>query len=385
MKICFLGCLDDLYLKNTGAAIRIYYLAKSLASLDNEIKIIIPAGKGTFKWDERVILQSITGIIPRKFLKFFSNLIGVSKSESLFLYDLSFLFRSRYFIRDADIIQLEGAVTSALIIIVVKKIFKKFAVVDSHDAFQALRIEYKSGLRKNLEIFLEKVTYRYADLILAVSEIDKKFLIKQGIQREKIVIIPNGVDTVSFTPKVEKINNSNDKNKMFQVIFVGNMEYLPNQEAASLIINQIAPKVLNRIKNVNFILIGRTPLKLKNNLKNITFTGVVDNVAGHLTASDVAIAPLLQGSGTRLKILEYFSCGLPVISTSVGAEGLDVTNNINILIEDDVDGFVNSLVNILEDKELRRKMGVAARELVIKKYDWMIIGKQLNEIYSKFI
>lgn len=385
MKICFLGCLDNLYLKNTGAAIRIYYLAKSLASLDNEIKIIIPAGKGTFKWDERVILQSITGIIPRKFLKFFSNLIGVSKSESLFLYDLSFLFRSRYFIRDADIIQLEGAVTSALIIIVVKKIFKKFAVVDSHDAFQALRIEYKSGLRKNLEIFLEKVTYRYADLILAVSEIDKKFLIKQGIQREKIVIIPNGVDTVSFTPKVEKINNSNDKNKMFQVIFVGNMEYLPNQEAASLIINQIAPKVLNRIKNVNFILIGRTPLKLKNNLKNITFTGVVDNVAGHLTASDVAIAPLLQGSGTRLKILEYFSCGLPVISTSVGAEGLDVTNNINILIEDDVDGFVNSLVNILEDKELRRKMGVAARDLVIKKYDWMIIGKQLNEIYSKFI
>jgi len=385
LKICFLGCLDDLYLKNTGAAIRIYYLAKSLASLDNEIKIIIPAGKGTFKWDERVILQSITGIIPRKFLKFFSNLIGVSKSESLFLYDLSFLFRSRYFIRDADIIQLEGAVTSALIIIVVKKIFKKFAVVDSHDAFQALRIEYKSGLRKNLEIFLEKVTYRYADLILAVSEIDKKFLIKQGIQREKIVIIPNGVDTVSFTPKVEKINNSNDKNKMFQVIFVGNMEYLPNQEAASLIINQIAPKVLNRIKNVNFILIGRTPLKLKNNLKNITFTGVVDNVAGHLTASDVAIAPLLQGSGTRLKILEYFSCGLPVISTSVGAEGLDVTNNINILIEDDVDGFVNSLVNILEDKELRRKMGVAARDLVIKKYDWMIIGKQLNEIYSKFI
>lgn len=385
MKICFLGCLDDLYLKNTGAAIRIYYLAKSLASLDNEIKIIIPAGKGTFKWDERVILQSITGIIPRKFLKFFSNLIGVSKSESLFLYDLSFLFRSRYFIRDADIIQLEGAVTSALIIIVVKKIFKKFAVVDSHDAFQALRIEYKSGLRKNLEIFLEKVTYRYADLILAVSEIDKKILIKQGIQREKIVIIPNGVDTVSFTPKVEKINNSNDKNKMFQVIFVGNMEYLPNQEAASLIINQIAPKVLNRIKNVNFILIGRTPLKLKNNLKNITFTGVVDNVAGHLTASDVAIAPLLQGSGTRLKILEYFSCGLPVISTSVGAEGLDVTNNTNILIEDDVDGFVNSLVNILEDKELRRKMGVAARELVIKKYDWMIIGKQLNEIYSKFI
>jgi len=385
LKICFLGCLDDLYLKNTGAAIRIYYLAKSLASLDNEIKIIIPAGKGTFKWDERVILQSITGIIPRKFLKFFSNLIGVSKSESLFLYDLSFLFRSRYFIRDADIIQLEGAVTSALIIIVVKKIFKKFAVVDSHDAFQALRIEYKSGLRKNLEIFLEKVTYRYADLILAVSEIDKKILIKQGIQREKIVIIPNGVDTVSFTPKVEKINNSNDKNKMFQVIFVGNMEYLPNQEAASLIINQIAPKVLNRIKNVNFILIGRTPLKLKNNLKNITFTGVVDNVAGHLTASDVAIAPLLQGSGTRLKILEYFSCGLPVISTSVGAEGLDVTNNTNILIEDDVDGFVNSLVNILEDKELRRKMGVAARELVIKKYDWMIIGKQLNEIYSKFI
>lgn len=383
MQICFLGCLEDLMLKNTGAPIRTYYLAKSLAALGHEVHIVIPAEKETFEWAHGVTLHGITGILPRRVLRFLSIIVGVSKASSLFLYDLSFIIRSRHIILRSNIVQAEGAVSSALITLFAKKVFKRPVVVDSHDAFQALRIKYQSSLRKILEIFLEKTTYKCADLILAVSEKDKEFLVKQGICRDKIVVIPNGVDTEAFEPslKADKAQTIYNLNGPFQVVFVGNMEYLPNQEAANIITSRIAPKVLRHINNTKFLMIGRASLKPIVNSINVIFTGVVDNVAEFLSASDVAIAPLLQGSGTRLKILEYFSCGLPVVSTSTGAEGLDIKNEVNILIEDDMDKFAMKIVDLLKSKELRERIGKAARDLVMKKYDWRIIGKQLDAVY----
>lgn len=385
MQICFLGCFDNLMLKNTGGSIRTYYLAKSISALGHEVHIVIPTGEKTCKWNNGVTLHGITGVLPHQVLRFLSIIIGVSKATSLFLYDLSFIFRLRHIILSSNIVQAEGAVSSALITLFVKKVFKKPVVVDSHDAFQALRIRYQNSLRKIFEIFFEKIAYKYSDLILAVSEKDKEFLIKQGVTQDKIVVIPNGVDIEAFEPslKAKKAPVVHDLKRPCQVVFVGNMEYLPNQEAAEIIISHIAPKVLSQIDNVEFLMIGRASLKRRVNSANIVFTGVVDDVAEFLSASDVAVAPLIQGSGTRLKILEYFSCGLPVVSTSVGAEGLDVKNNVNILIEDDMDKFAIRIIDLLRNKELRERIGKAARDLIVKRYDWRIIGKKLNAVYVK--
>jgi len=383
VEICFLGCLDDLLLKDTGASIRVYYLAKSLAELGHEVHIVIPGDKETVEWTDNVIVHSIRGLIPYCVLRLFSRLVGVSKATSLFLYDLSFILRSRHIILSSDIIQTEGAVSSALITLLVKKIFNKPIIVDSHDIFQALRIKYQSTLRKILEIFLEKITYKHAELILAVSGKDKEFLIKYGICQDRLAVIPNGVDTEAFTPSLNaaKIHTRFNLKDFYKVIFVGNMEYLPNQEAANIIVSRIAPRVLSQISNVKFLMVGRVKPKLLTNSSDVIFTGVVEDVAEFLSASDIAIAPLFQGSGTRLKILEYFSCGLPVVSTSIGAEGLDVKNGVNILIEDDMDKFATKIVDLLMNKELSIRLGKAAREFVIKKYDWRIIGKQLHAIY----
>lgn len=118
---------------------------------------------------------------------------------------------------------------------------------------------------------------------------------------------------------------------------------------------------------------------------NLFFTGVVDNVADLLGVSDVAIAPLFHGSGTRLKILEYFSCRLPVVSTTVGAEGLDVTDGVHILIADDVDLFASRVVDLLKDDALSKKLGRAARDLVVDKYDWMKVARKLAIVYLGFL
>jgi len=281
---------------------------------------------------------------------------------------------------------MEGPVEGSLIIPLLSKIFRRPVVVDSHDVFQALRIKHPNRLRKVLEVFLEKTSYKYAEIILTVSEKEKELLVRYGVRRDKIVVIPNGVDINAFiqsSSSIDPQSHFGPKN-CHKVIFVGNMEYLPNWEAASVIASKIAPNVQNRIKNVEFVIVGRLSKKMqlsKCNSSNVIFTGTVQDVTEFLTASDIAIAPLLHGSGTRLKILEYFSCGLPVVSTSIGVEGLDVNDGVHVLVEDDVDNFALRIIELIENRKLSVELGEAARELVVEKYDWGIIAKRLENVY----
>lgn len=367
--------------KSTGASVRIYYLAKSLAGLGHEVHIVIPGHKTTCEWIDRVVIHSINGLCPNRVLKFFSSLLGVLRSTSLLFYDFLFILRTCRIILQSDVIQVEEPWAGGLIIPLLTKIFRKTFIVDSHDAFQALRIN-KKILRKILEIFVEKITYKCADIILVVSEKEKNFLIKYGIQKGKIVIIPNGVDIEAFKDVFDTtyVQNRYNLKNFYKVVFVGNMEYLPNQEAVRIIALSLAPRIQSQISNVKFLIVGRVPSNFDPQ-SNLIFTGVVKNVNEFLAASDVAIAPLFHGSGTRLKILEYFSYGLPVVSTTIGIEGLEVKNGVNALIEDDINEFANKVIKLLKDETLSRRLGKAARELVVSKYDWRKIGKQLNAVY----
>lgn len=383
MKICILGCLGDFLQKDTGGSIRSYNLAKTLGELGHEVHIIIPGGEGTLELTDKLIVHRVKGFVPHWLLKFFSKIVGVTKATSLFLYDLFFILKSRHIILNSEIVQTEGSVSSTLIILFAKKFFRKKVVVDSHDVFQALRIYYPNNLRRIIELFLEKIAYKYADLILTVSEKDRDFLAKYGVCLSKIIVIPNGVDTRKFCRSTNSKRIANDSDEFFRVVFVGNMEYLPNQKAANIVISSIAPKVLDSISNVKFLMVGRAPQKLRANSvsSNVVFTGPVENVVEFLATSDVGIAPLIHGSGTRLKILEYFSCGLPVVSTSIGAEGLDVVDRVNIIIEDDMDKFAMSIIGLLKNSDLCTRLRKAARDLVVTKYDWRIVTQKLDSTY----
>ena len=116
----------------------------------------------------------------------------------------------------------------------------------------------------------------------------------------------------------------------------------------------------------------------KMEIPGLLFTGFVDNLPEILNISEVAVAPLLHGSGTRLKILEYFSCGLPVVSTSIGAEGLNVQDGVNIFIEDDAQSFAYRIIELLNDANLAARMGKAGRKIVTSTYDWKRITRDLE-------
>jgi glycosyltransferase involved in cell wall biosynthesis len=167
------------------------------------------------------------------------------------------------------------------------------------------------------------------------------------------------------------------------VVFVGNLSYVPNREAIQLLSSVIAPRVSEKIERVKFLVVGKLPSKLQ--LPGLVFTGFVDNLVDVLSISDVAVAPLFQGSGTRLKILEYFSCGLPVVSTSIGAEGLNVKEGVNIFIEDDLERFAFRIIELLENKRLASDVGRAARELARNTYDWKYIVQKLENSFCHLI
>lgn len=379
MKICIISYYD-LIKRDTGGSVRTYNLAKNLAAQGNDISIIIPSRKKTLESVNGLRIKRISGRLPFGILKILSKLLGVSNVTSLYLYDLSFLLRAYQTFHRSEVVQIDTPVPlGAFIAFFLGKILRRTVVVDSHDAFQALRIEYSSTARRILELLMEKIAYRCATLILTVSQKDQALLARYGIMPNKTVVVPNGVDIVTSSQQMSKDEAKNycGLEGSSTVIFVGNMKYPPNQEAVDLIASKIAPKISKEMGNVMFIMVGRKPSRLPA-ASNMIFTGVVPNVIQFLSASDVAIAPLLHGSGTRLKILEYLSCGLPVVSTSVGIEGLKVEDGVHLLVEDDMDEFSAKVIELLRNGTLRKNLGNSGRELVVREYDWREIGKALS-------
>lgn len=367
--------------KDTGASVRIYNLAKGLASTGHDVKVIIPKYQTSCKIVEGVAVHGVRGLCPKAALKVLKRFVNVGRPSALYFYDFLFVLRVSLLLREADIIQIEQQASGGLLIPFVKKVLKRPVVVDCHDVFQALRIKHTSIFRRMLETFLEKLAYRNADLLLTVSKIEKEFIISSGFQRCVIEVVPNGVDTKSFKKSSEQtgIRKKFGLGGFQIVVFVGNLEYLPNREAIQLLSSVITPRVLDKVKDVKFLVVGKLENEME--LPGLTFTGFVDNVSDILSVSDVAVAPLFQGSGTRLKILEYLSCAVPVVTTSVGVEGLNVANGVNVLIEDDMDKFSMKIIELLQDEKFRRNIGKAGRELVVNEYDWLNIARKLGEAY----
>jgi len=382
VKVCILSSFEDSLSKDTGYSVRMYNLAKGLAKHGHEVHFIMPNYRVGYNRFEGMNVYYVKGFLPRKILDFLSMLLGVAKTSSLYFYDPVFILKVSKIIRGADIVQIEQQSAGGIIVPIIAKVWKKTVIGDCHDVFQALRIKHANRIRRVIETFFETITYRFANFFITVSDNEKKILVSYGIENTRIEVVPNGVDTERFSDcsrtdsRLVKRRCGLENFKV--VVFVGNMEYLPNKEAAELIVSTIAPKVIEKVHDVKFLIIGRHQQNFNVNSPNIFFTGVVDDVAKLLIASDLAIAPLLHGSGTRLKVVEYFSTGLPVISTTVGVEGLDVCNGVDVIIEDDVNNFASKIIELLEDEDKRAKIGSSARLLALEKYDWFTITKKLD-------
>lgn len=215
------------------------------------------------------------------------------------------------------------------------------------------------------------------DLCLACSEPDAGALRVLGV-RTRIAVVPNGVDTAYFRPDPGPASPASPT-----AVFVGTLDYEPCERGVWHFCTEILPRLRRGSPGFRFVVVGRNPSARLRNLAaedtGIILTGRVDDVRPHLKAAQVCVVPLLSGSGTRLKILEAMAAGTPVVSTAIGAEGIDVVSGHDIWIADDPAEFAARVLQLMADAEQARRMREAARILVEEKYSWEKARKSLLE------
>lgn len=222
---------------------------------------------------------------------------------------------------------------------------------------------------------------RHADHVLTVSDKDRNYF-AQFIELAKITVIPTGVDVEYFQPE----EGSEESNLL---VFTGSLDWLPNQDAVFYFARQTLPHIRRHIPETSFCVVGRRPSPqlqaLATSNDGIWLTGTVDDIRPYLRRATLVVVPLRIGSGTRLKIFEAMAMGKAVVSTSVGAEGLPVTHGENILLADDPEDFARGVTALLEQPDLRRKLGRAARELVERNYSWSTIADQFEAVLARAV
>jgi sugar transferase (PEP-CTERM/EpsH1 system associated) len=224
---------------------------------------------------------------------------------------------------------------------------------------------------------------RRADATLTVSEEDATGLREVAAScADRIFPVPIGVD-------IEYFGVADRKTPSKTLLSIGTMSWLPNVEAMLYFCAEILPKIREQIPSVRLNIVGAKPTATIRALgekdASITVTGSVPDVRPYAEDCGAFIVPLRSGSGVRVKILNALSMGLPVVSTTVGAEGIAVESEKNILLADSPTDFANAVVRLLQYPEVGDELGKKGRELMEAQYSWEAVGEILLQVYRRYV
>ncbi len=220
---------------------------------------------------------------------------------------------------------------------------------------------------------------RRCDVVVTVSEEDKSTLQSMDSSLSNVYSVPIGVDVNYFQP-VQRDRGS------LNILSVGTMHWPPNVESMHYFYREVFPTVRQIVPGCTLTIAGQRPVQSILDLQSdpsVTVTGYVDDVRDISKNCGVFIVPLKSGSGVRVKILNALAMGLPVVSTSLGAEGLDVESGKHLLIADSPDDFARKVAEVLENPELGDMLGENGRARVCERYSWDIVGRQWRELYDR--
>jgi polysaccharide biosynthesis protein PslH len=231
-------------------------------------------------------------------------------------------------------------------------------------------LQFQAGLMEDVERhWCERVT-----LNVAVSTHDRALLQRIG-PGSRVAVVPNGVDPDEFGGNGEAGSG---------VAYVGGTTPFPNRDALEFFSAQILPALRVLRPDVPVRWIGRASPEEQRHYRDrfqIDLTGYVEDVRPLMRQAACHIVPLRTGGGTRLKIVNSWAMGKPVVATSVGCEGLHAVDGENILIRDDPGDFANAVRAVLEVPALRRRLGEGARATVDRLYSWDVLGRDLIDVY----
>ena len=226
----------------------------------------------------------------------------------------------------------------------------------------------------------ERVLSPKFDAVTCTSDIDAA-VFQRHCAADAIAIIPNGVDVTHFQPDFTTEAPAH-------LIYIGSMDWYPNEDAVAFFVDDILPGIQSKVSDVRFSIVGGNPSARVQKLAardGVIVTGRVPEIKPYFAEATVFVVPLRIGSGTRLKILEALAMGKAIVSTSVGAEGLDLNDGEEIFIADAPEPFADAVARLLTDPALRRRIGENGRARVEKDYDWRSIGEKLHQRYTEIV
>jgi glycosyltransferase involved in cell wall biosynthesis len=233
------------------------------------------------------------------------------------------------------------------------------------------KLSYRIEARK-MAAYETRTLQRFQHVI-AVSDHDREEMLALAPECS-IRVVPTGVDTEKYQPAPSVSGNPP------LIVFTGSMDWEPNIDAVEYFCREIFPSVLAAFPDARFQIVGRNPHSRVRKLasSSVAVTGTVPSVAEYLRNATVVIVPLRIGGGTRLKIFEAMAMRKAMVSTSIGAEGLDVTSGKDCLLADEAQSFSSAIVTVLRDPALRRSYEDNAAALAAR-YDWSQIARRFAE------
>jgi sugar transferase (PEP-CTERM/EpsH1 system associated) len=212
---------------------------------------------------------------------------------------------------------------------------------------------------------------------VAVSAEDARLFAEQ-FGAPSVSVVDNGVDTDYFqSPKQPRETG--------HVLFLGSLDWRPNLDAVDLLIKRIFPEVLRQVPDARLSIVGRNPstdlVSRVEKANRVSLHGNVADVRPYLNRCGVMAVPLRIGGGSRLKILEALACGLPVVSTKVGAEGLDLQSGQHLCVVPEVGEIARALIHAIRNPQAMQAMASAGRQRVLERYDWDSLANKLDQIW----
>lgn len=389
---------------STGSQLRNYQLARQLgkamvithlgfqdrweersnARSDDQIRMtLVPKDR---PYTVGKLARGALGKTPVTLLNFQSAAMAVALADTLAAH--------RY-----DIVQIEGVEMASYLSIIRAALDRpKYIVLDWHNIESEVVTRHSSHAATPLHWLYMRWTAAQlkriecelldnCDLHLAMSERDRQRLLSRRPDAN-VIVVENGVDVDHFTNQFQGCNDETGLANRHRVLFVGSMDYYANVDGVLYLADRVWPVIHHELPSAVLTIVGRNPPEKVRKLGRrvgIEVTGTVGNVRPYYDEAFVVVVPLRMGGGTRLKILEAMAAGVPVVSTTFGAEGLRIEPGIHLRLADTPADFCRQIRKLRVDLQLWRRVSVAGRKLVETHYDWNAIGSKLVASYLNLL
>jgi glycosyltransferase involved in cell wall biosynthesis len=243
---------------------------------------------------------------------------------------------------------------------------------------EAQRVKrYEAKLVLEFEHTLAVTTIDKNDLLAAVSEFEPG---SEQDSAQKITVIPIAVDTIKLAPIQRKVGSTN-------ILTLGTLHYPPNADGIRWFITEIFPLITRQIPEATLTILGKNPpqdfLKIaEDNPGKISVTGFVPDLTPYMQQASLMVVPVRAGSGMRVRILEALAQAMPIVTTTVGLEGIDAQPGEDVLVSDTPEDFGAAVIQLMRDADLQAKLAQNGRRLAEDSYDWRVVLRKLDQVIN---